>query len=141
MQISAYIYAIECTANGMRYIGSTLDFQKRKTAHIARLRQCTHYNKALQTDWLHYGSSVFQFTILEKIVVDHKRSIRYHQLLKREQEYFTKTPNLYNTINAYIPEQARDGRRKKEPVPEHIEYFPHQILLIPILKALTTQDN
>lgn len=78
MSISGVVYAIVNIVNGKLYIGSTVDFEKRKSAHKRQLRSGTHHSKHLQRAYNKYGESVFEFRILE--YVD-----RRDQLLEREQ--------------------------------------------------------
>lgn len=60
------IYAIECLANGKRYIGSSKNIEARWAHHRATLNSGQHYNKHLQRCWVKYGEGRFQFSILEE---------------------------------------------------------------------------
>ena len=53
------VYSITCKTTAGRYIGSTRDFKKRKSAHLSELRNGRHKNRRLQADWNLYGEEAF----------------------------------------------------------------------------------
>jgi group I intron endonuclease len=59
------IYCILNSANGKRYIGQSVDLRRRKSYHFTRLYHKTHRNHHLQSAFIHYGSSCFQWLILQ----------------------------------------------------------------------------
>ena len=63
-QISC-IYKISCS-NGKYYIGSTIDFRKRKNRHTRDLQNNKHHNSHLQNIYNKYGKDSVSFEILEK---------------------------------------------------------------------------
>jgi group I intron endonuclease len=75
--------------NGKRYIGSTINFRKRKNTHLSNLRTKTHHSPKLQNAWNKYGEEAFEFLILEEV----KDGVN---LLEREQWWITETPSQYN---------------------------------------------
>lgn len=62
-----YIYKIVNNKNNKLYIGSTINFHKRKAEHISGLKGNRHYNKHLQNAWNKYGESIFIFEVIENI--------------------------------------------------------------------------
>lgn len=58
------IYKITNTINGKYYIGSTVDFKKRKYTHTWKLNKGIHHSVYLQNAWNLYGASNFRFEIL-----------------------------------------------------------------------------
>lgn len=60
------IYAITNLINGKRYIGSTVDFVKRKSQHLRQLTENCHYNAHLQNAWNKYGSDAFIFARIKE---------------------------------------------------------------------------
>ena len=74
------IYKIRNISDHKFYVGSSVDFNKRKEIHIYQLRAGTHSNKHLLNAWRKFGESSFVFEILE--IVKNPDS-----LLEREQYY------------------------------------------------------
>jgi len=58
------IYQIENTIDGKRYIGSTIDLERRFIEHVDSLQKENHANRYLQRAWLKYGENSFKFSIL-----------------------------------------------------------------------------
>ena len=58
------IYCIENLINGKKYIGQSIDIEKRKRIHISQLRGEYHPNKYLQNSWNKYGEENFKFWII-----------------------------------------------------------------------------
>lgn len=63
--MSCGIYCIENKINGKKYIGQSIDVEKRWIAHKAHLRTGNHVNSYLQRSWDKYGECVFDFYIVE----------------------------------------------------------------------------
>lgn len=60
------IYAITCTANGRKYIGSTKKgLASRERMHRASLQAGTHHNSALQADYDQFGEAAFKYEMLQ----------------------------------------------------------------------------
>lgn len=83
------VYQILNKANGKRYIGSTVNFQKRKTDHFQRLKRGMHHNDYLQNAWNLYGAKSFAFEVLEYVS-------NLDQLIEREQHYIDCLCPEYN---------------------------------------------
>lgn len=60
----AGIYQITNTANGYRYIGSSVNIWRRRYEHFSMLRKNTHRNARLQSAWNKYGEKCFVLTPL-----------------------------------------------------------------------------
>lgn len=61
------IYKIINVVNNKFYVGSAVNFAKRKTKHWSLLRGCRHPNKHLQAAWNKYGEQSFIFAIVEEL--------------------------------------------------------------------------
>lgn len=61
------IYKIINVVNNKFYVGSAVDFEKRKARHIWRLRRGDHANKHLQAAWSKYGEQAFVFAVVEVV--------------------------------------------------------------------------
>lgn len=64
------IYKIINVVNNKFYVGSAVDFARRKRVHWSRLRRGNHSNKHLQSAWNKYGETSFVFVIVEEHGVD-----------------------------------------------------------------------
>ncbi len=60
------IYKIINVVNNKFYVGSAVDFKKRKRRHWWRLHRGDHANKHLQASWNKYGEQAFTFVIVEE---------------------------------------------------------------------------
>jgi|DEB19_MinimDraft_3_1074340.scaffolds.fasta_scaffold56684_2 group I intron endonuclease len=64
------IYKIINAVNNKFYVGSAVNFEKRKARHIWRLRRGDHINKRLQAAWNKYGEAAFVFAMVEEVPGD-----------------------------------------------------------------------
>lgn len=64
---AAGVYAIENMTTGLVYIGSSVCFTDRWSAHKCKLRRNRHDNPLLQADWNIYGEEMFSHRVLEVI--------------------------------------------------------------------------
>ena len=62
------IYKIINVVNNKFYVGSAVDFTKRKRRHWWALRSQRHANKHLQAAWNQYGEDAFKFVIVEELL-------------------------------------------------------------------------
>lgn len=94
------VYKIKNIIANDFYIGSTCNFQKRKSTHTRALNKNKHHSKILQRAVNKYGLNNFVFQIIEQCEVD--------QTLDREQFYIDTLKPKYNvTKNALAPMQGR----------------------------------
>lgn len=61
------IYKIINAINNKFYVGSAVNFEKRKARHLWRLRRGDHANKHLQAAWNMYGEKAFVFAVVETV--------------------------------------------------------------------------
>ena len=61
------IYKIINAVNNKFYVGSAVNFEKRKARHIWRLRRGDHANKHLQAAWVKYGEAAFVFAVVQEV--------------------------------------------------------------------------
>jgi group I intron endonuclease len=64
------IYKIINAVNNKFYVGSAVNYEKRKARHLWRLRRGDHANKHLQAAWLKYGAQAFVFAVVEEVAPD-----------------------------------------------------------------------
>jgi group I intron endonuclease len=68
--VARCIYKIINVVNNKFYVGSAVNFEKRKARHIWRLRRGDHSNKHLQAAWEKYGEKAFVFAVVEVVDED-----------------------------------------------------------------------
>jgi group I intron endonuclease len=101
------VYEIRNTVTNRHYVGSTVNFNKRKKEHQSGLCKGVHHNRFLQRAFDKYGDVSFVFSILE-IVEDKSK------LIEREQFWIDSTSPQYNiaqvagsTLGVRFSEEAR----------------------------------
>lgn len=110
------IYQIYCTKNNKYYIGQSINMQNRLNQHLSELRNNTHQNKALQSDFNKFKEKAFVFKELKCIE---------EQFLNIMEGYFI---DLYDSIkNGYnvqdVIKRVREKERIKMETKKQIEYF------------------
>lgn len=103
------IYGIVNKINGKKYIGSAVNFYKRKREHLNSLNKNQHHSSHLQRSWNKYGITNFEFIILER--VDAKQD-----LIPREQWWLDNSNNEYNvckTAGSTLGKSCSDTTKKK----------------------------
>lgn len=61
------IYKIINVINNKFYVGSAVNFSRRKTRHFSELRTGKHNNSKLQNAWNKYGEQAFVFVVVEEV--------------------------------------------------------------------------
>jgi group I intron endonuclease len=61
------IYKIINVVNNKFYVGSAVNYEKRKARHLWRLRRGDHANKHLQSAWNLYGEAAFVFAVVQAV--------------------------------------------------------------------------
>jgi len=92
MKKRGVIYKIENLVNGKVYVGQTVQkFNRRKSAHLAKLKGNYHINNYLQNAWNKYEKYNFIFKIIEKTEIKYldKREIYWIN-------YYKKKTGVYN---------------------------------------------
>jgi group I intron endonuclease len=101
------IYQIRNTINGKVYIGSAVDFSKRRRLHWRDLRIGKHRNPKLSHAWRKYGEEAFIFEIVESI---EEKSL----LLTREQFWLDKLGAVETGYNCYPTAGSPFGTKHSE---------------------------
>ena len=65
-KIISGVYCIKCKPLNKHYIGSSDNVMRRLNTHKLELNRGSHNNRRLQKDFLQYGESNFEFSILMK---------------------------------------------------------------------------
>lgn len=82
---AGYLYAIRNTVNGNAYIGSTVNYKSRWSAHRSALRKGRHHSFILQKAWDKYGEPAFVFELL--LVCPAEQRIAYENALMALEKY------------------------------------------------------
>jgi group I intron endonuclease len=82
------IYKILNLTNNKIYVGSAVNLERRRKAHLNKLKHNSHPNYHLQNSYNLYGSGVFDFTVIEFVNIK--------QLIEREQYYIDVLNPEYN---------------------------------------------
>ena len=70
--MKGYIYSIINKVDGKRYVGQTIDLERRKNTHYSKLRKNEHPNHLLQQAWNDWGEESFKFEYREYEIEDAK---------------------------------------------------------------------
>ncbi len=74
------VYEIKNTKNGHRYVGSSVNVEKRWSTHIAVLVRKKHHSAALQRAWNKYGAGRFVFKILRQCEIELLASVEQSEM-------------------------------------------------------------
>jgi group I intron endonuclease len=61
------VYKIINVVNNKFYVGSAVNFSRRKSRHFSELRAGKHNNRMLQSAWNKYGEQSFVFVVVEEV--------------------------------------------------------------------------
>jgi group I intron endonuclease len=107
------IYKITNKSNNRVYIGSTTSFENRVQSHIDDLTKGIHNNYYLQKDWNTYGSTEFNFEVIELLP-----NIYGESLLTKEQYYIDQYDKLtlynidFNILQPRVHSKKRPSLEK-----------------------------
>ncbi len=87
------VYGIYHERTKRRYVGSSIEVQKRLYLHLVQLRKGTHHCGYLQNVWNKYGEEEFSFVLLAKC--------RPQNLVRLEQTYIDKS-SAYKLMNVCL---------------------------------------
>jgi len=98
------VYALECGATGMAYVGCTAGKSgKRMREHRCLLNKKRHSAERLQRDWDRYGGNAFYIKTLETLPIDTPVSAKREAEL-RWMAHYRADGRLYNAHgNSFAP--------------------------------------
>jgi len=76
------VFRISNHKNNKMFIDSSTDMNARWNRHKTELKQGTHRNKELQTDWKKDGEESFSFEILAELEPIEDKTVNYRKELK-----------------------------------------------------------
>lgn len=86
-----YIYSIASNVSGRKYIGSTVELDKRKDRHWRELKAGKHHNVFLQRHADKYGIDDLSFEVILEVAIDTRE-----QLNDVEQSFINENVNGFN---------------------------------------------
>ena len=101
------IYQIRNKINGKRYIGQSVDLDKREQGHFNMLKSGTHRNSHLQNSYNKHGKEAFEFKVI--LYAEPNKLTRYEQELVDKH----KPEELYNICLECV-DSALGVRRSEE---------------------------
>lgn len=103
------IYCIRNKINNNKYIGQSVNIEKRFESHKYFLNKSSHHNRHLQRAWDKYGEHSFEFSILRRC--KHQYLDRFEKLYIRQ---YNAIENGYNITYGYQDRRAiRTDKRLK----------------------------
>lgn len=107
------VYSITCIENGRKYIGQTVNFEKRCYNHMITLERGKHVNSVMQGDYQRFGKAAFVFEIIEWCPTK-------DMTLNREAELMSQYAIQNRTYNAVIANPEKSSKRRNPPVKEYV---------------------
>jgi len=106
------VYEIRNQANRKRYVGSTIDLQRRHLQHLKGLKTNTHHSEKLQRAWNKYGEAAFTFNLIAELPTK-SEMIELEQFLLDEAELTTNGYNINPVAdNVGLLPKSDEHRRK-----------------------------
>lgn len=90
------IYGIKNKVNGKFYVGSTVNFSRRKKEHLRLLRRGLSKSFPLQNAWIKYKEMSFEWIILEVIDNQANRALK-------EEDWIVRYNSIKNGYNSKLP--------------------------------------
>lgn len=100
------VYLIRNVANGMFYIGSSVNINDRFSTHISKLKSNMNQNKKMQIDFNLFGRESFVLEILEECCVSELRQKEHEYILKLKPTYNVFLPDSTGLNKTYIGEMT-----------------------------------
>lgn len=143
------IYCIKNLINEKRYIGQSGNILKRWNSHISDLKNGSHRNRLLQSDFDKVGIEGFSFTVLEELedrININEREQYWINKLKTFEEYNQQVSLSEENIDniEYIPIEILNGVNvslRRQPKDGCISYITYEILLGILNEYYNSKDN
>lgn len=85
------IYEIVNRVNGKRYVGQSLNIEKRWSYHRQDLTRGNHHSAYLQRSWDKYGEASFLFIIINECEPEEMNDLEQHEINKKSEYNNSKT--------------------------------------------------
>ena len=107
MKPTAGVYQIVNTINGKKYVGSSVNIERRWAEHKSKLNTVEHSNPHLQNAWQKYGEENFEFEIICSCLNDKTLEFEQFFLDARHPEYNVAKDAKAPMLGRHHTEEAR----------------------------------
>ncbi len=101
------VYTITNKVNGKRYIGSSVDIERRVRRHFYELRNGVHGNRKLQNSFNKHGESSFFFDVTEAVICPDKLVVREQYHLDTKGPEYNICKKAYSTFGMKLSEESK----------------------------------
>ncbi len=107
---SSGVYEIRNKVNGKRYIGSSVNLNRRLKNHCNTLKRSVHKNKHLQSAWKKYGRDNFEIKVL--LYCSAKKATFYEQrCIDAYKPEYNKCPTASSMLGYVMPREKVEKHR------------------------------
>jgi GIY-YIG catalytic domain len=106
------VYQIKNLKNGRIFIGSAQDLRGKLNSNRFQLKNGSHFNKELQTDFNEIGEEGFSFEVLDHLKPKEETGIDYKEELKVLEEMWMEKLQPYDGKGYNTPSSKRKPDRK-----------------------------
>lgn len=107
------IYLIACTSSGRKYVGQSVDVERRWWQHKNQAKKGRHSNPIIQASWNKHGEESFTFDLIEECTRE--------DLGSREQHWIDTLKTSYKFGGMNLEEEIEIGYSQRIPSPQQIE--------------------
>lgn len=111
MASHSVIYCIASELTGRRYVGSAVDFMRRKNTHVSRMNRGVHDNRKIQRHVNKYGIADLSFSILEDVTDLTKLIEREQYYINTLKPYFNLSPTAGSCLGVKQSHESRQRRK------------------------------
>jgi hypothetical protein len=104
------VFQIRNTANEKVFVGSTVDLSAMFNRIRFQLYAGAHPNKALEADWMRYGTGKFEFEILEEVFPREDVNYDYAADLETLEDLWLEKLQPYGERGYNEPKKTREER-------------------------------
>lgn len=104
------VFQIRNTANEKLFVGSTVDLSAMFNRIRFQLYAGAHPNKALEADWMRYGTGKFEFEVLEEVFPREDLNYDYAADLETLEDLWLEKLQPYGERGYNEPKKTREER-------------------------------
>ena len=105
------VYIIQSKIKPERvYVGSSINFRRRKTKHLCELKANKHHSGKLQNHVNKYGIDDLEWSLLDKCSVQDITAVEQH-FMNFFKPYFNILPNAYTFLGHKVSDETKQKHR------------------------------